>query len=125
MRVEILTAGETDHRILRWSHHATATPLLTAGVRLFEFAPAMMHAKSSVFDERVVIVGSSNLDRQSLLHSFELNTVIDDEQTAREVHALIERDLRHSQEITLARLGRRRWWTRPIPASSSARLMLA
>ncbi|MCR9094372.1 MAG: phospholipase D-like domain-containing protein [bacterium] len=110
--VEILTAGETDHRILRWAHHATATPLLEAGVRLFEFAPAMMHAKCSVFDERLAIVGSSNLDRQSLLHSFELNVVIDDEPAAREIRSLIGRDLDHSHEITIADLQRRTRWRR-------------
>lgn len=112
VRVEILTAGRTDHRLLRWAHHGTAMPLLAAGLRLFEFTPAMMHAKCSVFDERVAIVGSSNLDRQSLLHSFELNALIDDEEAARTVHALIGHDLRLSNEITLANLKQRPWWRR-------------
>ena len=124
VRVEILTAGETDHRILRWAHHATATPLLEAGVRLFEFTPAMMHAKCSVFDERLAIVGSSNLDRQSLRHSFEINAVIDDEPAASEVHALIGRDLRHSRELTIASLGRRPWWKR-LRDATAARFVAA
>lgn len=112
VRVEILTAGATDHPILRFSHRDTARSLLAAGVRLFEYAPAMMHAKSAVFDRRIAIVGSSNLDRQSLHHNLELNTVFDDANVAARVFSMIERDLTHATEITSEELDRRPFWQR-------------
>ena len=112
VRVEILTTGHIDHRILQWAHHATAHSLMDAGVRFFEFSPAMMHAKCSVFDERLAIVGSTNLDRQSLIHAHELNTVIDDEDATRRIHDLVERDLDYSHELTPTLLAHRPWWVR-------------
>ncbi len=100
VRVEILTAGESDHALLRWSHHATVDRLLRAGVLAFEYVPAMMHAKTAVFDGRIAVVGSSNLDRQSLKHNFELNTVFDDPDVADRLDRMIESDLSHSTAIT-------------------------
>lgn len=100
VRVEILTAGETDHRLLRFGYHATVDRLLAVGVHAFEYAPAMMHAKSGVFDARIAVAGSSNLERQSLRHSFELNTVFDDAPVARRLDRMIEEDLAHAVRIT-------------------------
>jgi cardiolipin synthase len=53
-------------------------PLLAAGVRIFEYQPAMMHAKAMVVDERWVTLGSTNFDPRSFFLNAELNTSIDD-----------------------------------------------
>ena len=64
-------------RILVPGNHTDALPvqaagrsyyeeLLSAGVRIFEFQPAMMHAKAAVVDSAWSIVGSANLDERSM-----------------------------------------------------------
>lgn len=117
VRVEILTAGETDHALLRWSHHATLDRLLRSGVLAFEYAPSMMHAKTAVIDGRIAIAGSSNLDRQSLHHNFELNTVFDDPLVAAQLDRMIEADLTLSTAVTREALA-----ARSLPARVRDRL---
>lgn len=76
--VELLLAGHTDHPILRRAARMTIPRLLRRGVRVYEDPVRMMHAKLAVFDDHLAIIGTSNLDRQSLDHSYEVNAVFDD-----------------------------------------------
>lgn len=46
-------------------------PLLKAGVRIFEYSPGFMHAKSYVSDDEVAVVGTINMDYRSLYLHFE------------------------------------------------------
>jgi cardiolipin synthase len=41
--------------------------LLRAGVRIFEYSPGFLHAKSFVCDDEVAVVGTINLDYRSLV----------------------------------------------------------
>ena len=67
-------------------------PLMKAGVKVYEYEPGFMHAKSFVADGKRAVVGSINLDYRSLYHHFECavymykNKVIED----------IERDFQHT-----------------------------
>ncbi|MCO5168343.1 MAG: phosphatidylserine/phosphatidylglycerophosphate/cardiolipin synthase family protein [Planctomycetes bacterium] len=55
----------------RWFADASGTPIVGNG-------PGAAHAKYASFDGHVAIVGSTNLDTQSLNHSREVNVVVDD-----------------------------------------------
>jgi cardiolipin synthase len=77
VRVELLLAGHTDHPILRRAVREIVPKLISCGVRVFEDPRRMMHAKLAVFDDALAVVGTSNLDRQSLQHSCEVNAVIE------------------------------------------------
>ncbi|MBX3471069.1 MAG: phosphatidylserine/phosphatidylglycerophosphate/cardiolipin synthase family protein [Planctomycetes bacterium] len=58
----------------RWFADAAGAPIIGNG-------PGAAHAKYASFDGHVVIVGSTNLDTQSLNHSREVNVVLDDAAT--------------------------------------------
>lgn len=45
--------------------------LLRSGVKLYEYTPGFVHAKSFVADDREAVVGTINLDYRSLYHHFE------------------------------------------------------
>ena len=45
--------------------------LLRAGVRIFEYTPGFIHAKSYLVDDDLAIIGTVNLDYRSLVHHFE------------------------------------------------------
>jgi cardiolipin synthase len=81
--VELLLAGHSDHPILRRAVRAFIPGLIRRGVRVFEDPRRMMHAKLAVFDDSLAVVGTSNLDRQSLFHSCEVNAVIEGQETAK------------------------------------------
>ncbi|MEG0314704.1 MAG: cardiolipin synthase [Erysipelotrichaceae bacterium] len=45
--------------------------LISAGVKIFEYKPGFIHAKSFVCDDEVAVIGTINLDYRSLVHHFE------------------------------------------------------
>ena len=45
--------------------------LMAAGVKIYEYAPGFIHAKSYLADSRVAMIGTINLDYRSLVHHFE------------------------------------------------------
>ena len=119
MRVELLLPAQTDHPFLRRAARSTVARLLHRGVVVHEYQTAILHAKSAVLDEKVAIVGSSNLDRQSLQHNFEINLVVDDGEVPRELDALFDMDVGRSSELTLDMLARRPWWTRTVDRAAA------
>jgi cardiolipin synthase len=44
---------------------------MRAGVRIYEYTPGFLHAKSFVADDRIGVVGSVNMDYRSLYLHFE------------------------------------------------------
>jgi cardiolipin synthase len=105
--VTLLLAGRSDHPILRRAARWLLPRLIAAGVRVFEYEPAMLHAKCSVIDDGWSIVGTSNLDRQSFEHSYEVNLVVDGERTAAALGDAFARDLERSARIDEAALAAR------------------
>ena len=75
--------------------------LLEAGVRLFEWQGAMIHAKTSVVDGVWCRVGSSNLNSASLLGNWELDLGVLDGDLGGQLQGLFLADLASSVEIVL------------------------
>jgi cardiolipin synthase len=101
-----------DVRILVPGNHTDAVPvqragqsyyqeLLEAGVRIFEFLPAMMHAKTVVIDGAWSIVGSANMDERSMELNEENVLGIADADFARSVEEGLVADFARSREIQL------------------------
>jgi cardiolipin synthase len=96
--------------------------LLEAGVRLFEWQGAMIHAKTSVADGIWCRVGSSNLNAASLLGNWEMDAGVLDEGLAGQLEGLFLADLASSVEIVLpgSRVGQpdQRRGEVPVPRTS-------
>lgn len=60
-------------RLARWAAQAAYANLLRAGVRIYEYLPRMLHAKTAVADGAFATVGTANLDYRSLFINYELN----------------------------------------------------
>ena len=119
VRVHLVLAGKTDHPVLRRAAHALLPRLLSAGVGVYEYEAAIMHAKVALFDRRWSIVGSSNLDRQSFDHSYEVNLVLDGGDVADRIRAMFEDDLQNSRRVDHAALASRGPWSRFIDRVSA------
>lgn len=107
--VRLLVPGRSDVRVTRHAAHAHYRPLLEAGVRVFEYQDAILHAKTLVADGRVAIVGSANMDLRSYRFNAECNLVILNARVAESLEAQFIDDMRHSEEIQLAK-----WRTRGV-----------
>jgi cardiolipin synthase len=108
--VRLLVPGTSDLPVLRDATRAGYRDLLRAGVRIFEWRGAMLHAKTLLVDHRWSRVGSSNLNLSSLVGNFELDLLVESETLAAELGHQFLRDLSSSREIVLK--ARRR----PLPA---------
>ncbi len=65
--VRIMAASdETDHPEILREQRATYPKLLEGGVRIWEYQPALLHAKTMLVDDHLSVIGSINLDRLSL-----------------------------------------------------------
>jgi cardiolipin synthase len=118
VQVRLLLQGRVDYRMAAWAARALYGEMLRAGVQIFEYTPAYLHAKVAVVDDDWATVGSSNIDPLSLLVNLEANLVVRDRAFARELAAHIESQIARSLPIdTPARLRTRApWWLRPFVA---------
>jgi len=117
--VRILTAGSrTDIRTVRLAGRARYEELLAAGVRIYEWQPSVLHAKTFVVDGIWATIGSINFDNRSLSLNDEATLMILDERVGRQMVAVFLDDLRHSEEIVLQRF-RRRWWIERVAEDTS------
>lgn len=114
-----------DVRILVPGNHTDAVPvqlagrsyyeeLLQAGVRIFEYQPSMMHAKTVVVDDAWSVVGSANLDERSMELNEENILGIAEAGLARAIAAGLEEDFTRSREVTLEAWQRRPAWQRAL-----------
>ncbi len=81
--------------------------LLEAGARIFEMQNAVLHSKLAVVDGVWTAIGSSNLDRRSVVFNDEVDAIILGEDTATQVEALLQRDFAASAPISLPEWERR------------------
>jgi cardiolipin synthase len=124
--VRVLTAGRsTDVRVARYAGRYTYGELIAGGVRIFEYDPTMMHAKTFVIDGRWSSVGSMNLDGRSISFNDEANLVVFDAGFAAQMEAAFLDDLRRSTELTPALYAGRRWHERLLEwfATLGARML--
>ena len=111
--VRLLTAGpRTDVRTVRLAGRASYETLLAAGVRVFEWQPTTLHAKTFVVDGQWVTIGSMNFDNRSLALNDEATLMVLDQQVGQQMDAIFLEDLRYSEEIVWDRFRQRPWLQR-------------
>ena len=119
--VRLLVPGASDIPALSPLSRAQYRPLLEAGVRVFEWAGTMMHAKTAVADRRWSRVGSTNLNLASWMSNFELDVAIEDPTFSEQMAWQYEADLARSTEIVLTKRNRVRRAPPADPAEQGAR----
>jgi cardiolipin synthase A/B len=93
--------------------------LLKAGVRIFEYQPSMLHAKSLVVDDALVSVGSANMDERTFRYNDEANLNILSPGFAASQIQVFETDKQRAHEITHAA------WKKRSPFARLAEQVLA
>jgi cardiolipin synthase len=100
--VRLLVPGASDLPGLSTLSRSGYRPLLEAGIRVFEWNGAMLHAKTAVADCRWARVGSSNLNIASWMGNFELDIAVEDRVFATAMQEMYEDDLNNATEIMLS-----------------------
>jgi cardiolipin synthase len=100
--VRLLVPGSSDIPAVARMSRSGYRPLLTAGIRVFEWNGSMLHAKTAVADGQWARVGSSNLNVSSWLVNCEVDIAVEDAGFAGLLAAQYEVDLQNATEIILA-----------------------
>jgi cardiolipin synthase len=103
VKVVVLVPGVIDHAVVREAGRANFGRLLQAGIEIYEYQPALLHAKTMVVDGVWATVGSTNLDHRSFVLNDELNVAVYDPGFARRVDGAFADDLTHSKRVTYER----------------------
>jgi cardiolipin synthase len=105
--VRLLVPAVSNHVVADWLSRGYYGELLDAGVRIFRFTGAMVHAKTSTIDGRWSTVGTANIDRLSMTGNYEINIELIDADMAAEMERIFETDLTNARELTAEEWGRR------------------
>jgi cardiolipin synthase len=100
VRVAVLVPAVIDHNIVRQASRAQFGELLRAGVEIYEYTPALLHAKTMVIDGVWATIGSTNLDNISFAVNDELNLIVYDRGVAGRLEAVFADDVRVSRRVT-------------------------
>lgn len=73
---------------------------MAAGVRIYEYEPGFLHAKSYLADDDQAIIGTINLDYRSLVHHFENGVWMYDCESIKDLKSDMEETLSKSIEVT-------------------------
>lgn len=74
--VRMITPGIPDKKLVYRLTRSYYPTLLRAGVKIYEYTPGFIHAKSFVCDDELCVVGTINMDYRSLYLHFECGTLI-------------------------------------------------
>lgn len=75
--------------------------LLASGIKIYEYTPGFIHAKSLVSDNNKAVVGSINMDFRSLYHHYECGVYIYGVDAVQKVELDFDKTIAVSQEVTL------------------------
>jgi cardiolipin synthase A/B len=99
--VRILVPGKRSDSTMSFGMQRTSEyrPLLDAGAQIWEYQPSMMHAKTMLVNDALVLVGSINLDPLSLSILEECALVAEDPTLARELAVAFTSDCAHAAKL--------------------------
>ena len=96
----LLPGPHQDHPAVTFLQRRLYRRLDRAGVKVYEYQPSMIHAKTMLVDDRIVVIGSMNLDFLSMNWLEEGSLVVDDAAFAAEFERRWRIDLARARQVT-------------------------
>ena len=81
-------------------------------MRVYEWQPTTLHAKTFVVDGEWLTVGSMNFDNRSMALNDEATLMVLDRKLGDEMNRMFLDDVRHAEEITVESFRARSWLQR-------------
>jgi cardiolipin synthase len=104
--VRLLVPLRGDSRLIDLAARSYMPELVASGVKVYEYLPRFVHAKTIVIDDDLAIVGTANLDNRSFRLDFELTALAYDHALTAQLARAFEVDLHDSRAIDAAALAR-------------------
>lgn len=99
--VRIITPHIPDKKIVFNMTRSNYRHLLKSGVKIYEYTPGFVHAKSIIADGKAAFVGTVNLDYRSLVHHYECGAVMYGTPCIKDIEKDFADTFEKSREITL------------------------
>ena len=109
VQIQLLLPAITDVPLVKIASRAYLSPLLKAGIEIYERQGTILHAKVMLIDSCWATVGSANFDLRSFHRNYEVNVVIDSPEFGRQIDEMFTDDLALSRQITLLEHEKRPW----------------
>lgn len=97
--VQILLSAKSDIPLTPEACHYVGNNLAKRGAKVYLYHGGFHHTKIMMVDDLYCTVGSSNMDARSLRCDYEVNTVIFNKKTTRELTELFEEQLEYSTQM--------------------------
>lgn len=109
VQVRVITPRRLDQVIMTLAQRSFYGDLLAAGVRIYLYEPAFLHAKHVSVDDEIAVIGSGNVDIRSFALNAEISGVFYDRAITAALHKLQDRYLARSAELS-----KEEWDRRPL-----------
>lgn len=109
LKVTLLMPRRIDSRLAQYAGRSFYDELLSHGIEILRFTGGLLHTKSVIIDDHLVLIGSVNLDMRSIWLNFESTLVVDDRQFYQSLSAVIEGYKHNSHRLDLSQ-----WRKRPV-----------
>ncbi|HUP31016.1 MAG TPA: cardiolipin synthase [Usitatibacter sp.] len=103
--VQVIVPKQGDSKIVTMASHTYCESLGKAGIKIFEYGPPMLHAKTLVVDDTVGLVGTANMDNRSFRLNFEVAAAFYDATVIERLAQRFEKDRAFSKPFSLKRRG--------------------
>ncbi|MEO7330614.1 MAG: phospholipase D-like domain-containing protein, partial [Minicystis sp.] len=90
---------QSDLRIVTAAARSYYAELIACGVRIYEYLPRVLHAKTLVVDQDFSAIGTANLDNRSFQLNYEVAAVIFDGATNHTLAAAFAEDLGRARAV--------------------------
>ena len=109
VRVIVLGPGSIDWMLVYRASRRGFGPMLLGGIELYEYQPALLHAKTMVVDGIWALVGTTNLDNRSFALNEEINFIAYDAGIAGQLEKAFFQDLKYSKKLDYQSWRARPW----------------
>ena len=117
--VRVLVPEKSNHVVADWISQGYYGEMLDAGVQIYRYQDAMVHAKTATIDGAWSTVGTDNVDRLSMTGNYEVNVEFIDPAMAEMMESIYRVDLENCTQLTADD-----WFARPVH-KKAAELFLA
>ena len=107
--VTIIVPRKNNSKLAQYAGRSFYQELLLAGVVIRRFTDGLLHTKTVIVDDHLVLIGSVNLDMRSIWLNFEATLVVDDVAFCEQVRAITDGYCRRSEQLLLSD-----WHQRPV-----------
>lgn len=101
VEVKLLVPYKSDSKLVGAASRSYYKELLNSGVKIYRYKKGFVHAKTVAIDDQLSIIGTANLDYRSFDLNFEVNAIMYNSETTRELREQFEEDISHSEQIDI------------------------